>query len=189
MSPTSYQAAPPRDRTEKLARHTDLSRSRTLRRIDRRVRVRKAIQQFLASAHHPKFFARDPLLQRRIRFHAPLVAPQGVDKTGQRIDLATQLPLARALPQKIRRPVLTTLDRKHDCTNYEGGLHKSAQPRVCPTSRSSSHVLGPTSVTPQSFTFRRSRRPDILPPRRAALRCAAADCTWRRDRSGSPIRS
>jgi hypothetical protein len=62
---------------------------------------------------------------------------------GQRIDLATQPPLARALPQEIRRPVLTALDSKHDRPHHERAFQNSTQSRLCPPSRSSSHELGP----------------------------------------------
>src|SRR5688500_7944150 len=100
MSPTSYQAAPPRDSARKLAPYYRVSRSSTPRRRGCSVRLRKAIQQLLTPPHEPEFLARDPLLKLRIRLDTPLVTAERVDDTRQRVDLDAQPPLARALLQQ-----------------------------------------------------------------------------------------
>src|SRR5688572_19895617 len=128
MSPTSYQAAPPRDSVRKLALYYRVSRSRTPCRRGRSVRLRKAIQQLLVAAHEAEFLARDPLLKPRIRLHSPLVTAERVDDARQRVDLNPQPPLARALLQQIRRSVLPALDRERDRPGNERHLHDRAKP-------------------------------------------------------------
>src|SRR5688572_33301190 len=116
MSPTSYQAAPPRDRWIKLvlfwgsvkvdcglrsADHDDPDRTQSRMKSALRSpqsRFSKPIQQLLLPLHHPELLARDPLLRRRIGADGALAALQRIHQPRQRIDARLEPLPTRALP-------------------------------------------------------------------------------------------
>src|SRR5450759_1890790 len=126
MSPTSYQAAPPRASPSILVgrwlksrfyaawRRRCLASLRTAsfgksRRPRRGIRLRQPVQQLLVSPHEPELLARDPLLQRRIGLHTFLVPRQRIDDVLQRVDRPHQRLSPSALPHQIARTVLAPL--------------------------------------------------------------------------------
>src|SRR5512146_167568 len=133
MSPTSYQAAPPRDSTSKVRTRVHLSRqtpvastrqlepaigtSRPLRSCRGRRRigpVREPIQNLLVAAHHPEHLARNTLLRRRIVLHEIGVSLERIDDVSQRIDRSIHARPLLLLPDQIERAELAALYRKHE---------------------------------------------------------------------------
>src|SRR5438270_2457780 len=121
MSPTSYQAAPPRVSARNLggarvkfksARWVKLSPTAGCAIPTRVPRRGKAIEQLLRAAHHPEILARDPLLQLRVMLQSVAVATQGIDDARQRVDRRDHLLALAALVHEIERAVLATLHRE-----------------------------------------------------------------------------
>src|SRR5579863_1275052 len=97
MSPTSYQAAPPRVSVSKLLACNMKSRetayqmrqrvaaalSTKRRRIRRR---REPVEELLRPAHHPELLARDPLLHHGIRLDPVCHGRQRVDPAVQTVN-------------------------------------------------------------------------------------------------------
>src|SRR5687768_14827901 len=96
MSPTSYQAAPPR--VDSLNLDPGVSKSRSIELappcssgLRRRVLwLGESIEKLLVAAHHAELLARDPLLNLGVREHRLLDAFERVDFTPQRVDRRTQ---------------------------------------------------------------------------------------------------
>src|SRR5688572_24945436 len=107
MSPTSYQAAPPRVSARNLPPAYAKSRQGV-------TRVRQRIEQVenLPRPHHSPLLAGDALLRRRVALDGLPVLPQRVDLAFQRIDRRQQPPLLHALRHEVARAVLAALDRE-----------------------------------------------------------------------------
>jgi hypothetical protein len=162
MSPTSYQAAPPRARTSNI------------RWIRSQVKVcapYPAPQTDTKSPCSPAPF-RIPRAQCAPAPRDPPAPPSSPSRASRSRDAVSPSPLAFASPA-------------HAATAARSCCipHPAARTRVRPPrsrSRRFDSSLHSRSRSPP--TSRRSRRPDTRPHRRASPRCAAADCTSQRDR-------
>src|SRR5689334_2227414 len=130
MSPTSYQAAPPRVSAWEVTGHRSEVKARAFG-VERReqhasappfgariataiARLRKTIQKFLRPAHHAEILARDALLQLRVMLELVVITTQRIDDARERVDRRHHaLPVA-ALTQEVERAVLAALHGEHE---------------------------------------------------------------------------
>src|SRR5919112_247226 len=123
MSPTSYQAAPPRGSARILTARPPESRPHALRtgppaaaRAGVGRRPREAVQQLLVAAHHPELLARDPLLHRGVARQRLLPEPERVHLALQARDGGPEESLHRITRSPALRATAT------------GGRHAVARP-------------------------------------------------------------
>src|SRR5215213_9237246 len=114
MSPTSYQAAPPRVSARILISACPMSRSPGpfLAALAGPGRVRETVEDLLVAAHHAEIIARDQLLHPRVARQRALPRAQRVHLPLQRVELCLQSPLAGALREQVRGAVLPALHRE-----------------------------------------------------------------------------
>src|SRR3569833_2190610 len=116
MSPTSYQAAPPRGSTRKLnLRRTESRQQSVLRLLPcsiRDGRIGEPIQDLLLAAYHAEHFARDALLRRRISAQPGLVPLQRIHHVLQGIDVLRQARARPSLVKQVDRAELAALHRE-----------------------------------------------------------------------------
>ena len=126
MSPTSYQAAPPRVSESNIARQHTRSR---LVSPSNRVRFTgcKTIQNLVVSLNESEFFARDPLVYQGILLHFLLHLPERIDVALQRVDGRCQFRMARSLPQQIPRPEFAPLNDEDQRGDRECGKEKASR--------------------------------------------------------------
>src|SRR5688500_3805728 len=105
MSPTSYQAAPPRVSAGNLPPARSKSR-RAATSIGQRIEQ----VENLARSHHPPLLARDSLLSARIGLDGLPILSQRIDLALERVDRRRQASLLEALLHEVTRPVLPALD-------------------------------------------------------------------------------
>ena len=125
MSPTSYQAAPPRVSESNIApQHT---RSRLVSASTRvPISCCKAIQNLVVSLNESEFFARDPLVYLGILLYCLLHIPERIDVALQRVDRRRQLCMSRSLSQQIPRPELAPLNDEDQRGDRECGKQETA---------------------------------------------------------------
>src|SRR5678815_6032842 len=114
MSPTSYQAAPPRGSTSKVRRPDGVSSAAVIPRlftsgISRR---RKTIEQFLVPPHHAEHFARDALLRRRITLDLRRIVVKRIHDALKRVDVVRHALAPAALSPQVERAELASLHRE-----------------------------------------------------------------------------
>src|SRR5688500_9635534 len=107
MSPTSYQAAPPRV----SARNLPAADSKSSRISFAVARIRECIEQVqnLVPADHAELLARDALHRPRIAFDRLPERAQRIDLRLERVDRGREPPLLDPLVHEVGRPVLAPL--------------------------------------------------------------------------------
>ena len=119
MSPTSYQAAPPRDRRSNLDSRVgefklvkinsfSLSSARRVRHF-----VDDAVENLLVTTHHPEFLSGDSLLSGAVGGNRAGCTPERIDLPLQRIGFRLEPCLAFSLPPQIEGAVFPALHREH----------------------------------------------------------------------------
>src|SRR5678816_25408 len=110
MSPTSYQAAPPRVSDPKCRFTGGQVKLARPRRVRRR---REPVQQLLVTTNHPELLAGDPLLYDRVGEDRLLHIRERIDLALERVDLSPETRRPRPLRQQVVGSPFPALDRKH----------------------------------------------------------------------------
>src|SRR5262245_52570485 len=135
MSPTSYQAAPPRVSEAKCrpghrqVKPCSSSLACRVWRLACRVWSRKAVEQFLVASHHPEFLARDALLHHGIGENRRLHPRERIHVALERVDLRAQPRRPRALRHEIGGAPLTALYREDERRDHDGPEQNAAKHR------------------------------------------------------------
>src|SRR5688572_28530884 len=108
MSPTSYQAAPPRDRERKCRADTSRVQGGLPGACPEGIRVQEAEQQLLVT-HHAEVLTRNPLLRGRVGLDEPLERLERIDIVLERVDHRRHHALTLALTEQVDRGVLAAL--------------------------------------------------------------------------------
>src|SRR5437762_5529504 len=155
MSPTSYQAAPPRVSVLEPRRHESevqglqrrvlkrtgkinsrsfdtLRMTRSPRPLRGRIAIRvarrgEAIQELLGPAHHTKILARDAFLQLGVALQSVAVAAQGIDDARHRIDRGRHAQSIAPLVHEVERAVLAPLHREDQRGNDDAEPDQARQ--------------------------------------------------------------
>ena len=178
MSPTSYQAAPPRDETCNLRLWLTKFKRFSARKRPLTERLSAVFPQ-LRSSHRSGTESPCP--------REPFQTPHGQFVPVSRCRFAPAEDIGQENPPGAGA---NPLPPSTDCCGTEARTgHACCTPRPAPRNRAQWRRASTRRCVSPLIQGRRSSRPDTRRPRPAAPRSAAAGCTWRHDPCGLLTRS